>query len=54
MQEVAENEGVRAEKIEHDIMKDARGQAGREGVPRDETATSEVAEDTDAYVGEAM
>ena len=33
---------------ECDITKDVRAQAGQEGVPRGETATSEVAEDTEA------
>ena len=52
---------IRALKNEHDITKDAcgrAGQEGRKGVPRGETATSKVAEDTEAEstdvdVGEA-
>ena len=51
IREVAENEGLCARKSEHNITKDAgnrAGQEGREGVPRGETATSEVAEDTEA------
>ena len=37
-----------AGKNERDITKDVRGQAGQQGVPRGETETSEVAEDTEA------
>ena len=58
IQEVAENEGVRAGKSEHDITKDVRDQAGRDGVPRDKAATSEVTEgteteSTDTDIGDA-
>ena len=53
IREVAVNEGVCTRKSEHDITKDAcgrAGQAGQEGVPRGETATSEVVEDTEAEI----
>ena len=58
IQEVAENKGVRAGTRKHDITKDVRGPVGREGVPWDEAATSEVVEgteveSTDMDVGEA-
>ena len=51
IQEVTVNEEVRAQENEHGIPKDAcgrAGQEGREGVPRGETATPEVVEDTEA------
>ena len=56
-----ENRGSRTTKSKRGIPKDVCGrvgQAGQEGVPRDEAATSEAAEDTqaestDADVGEA-
>ena len=51
MQEVTFNEEVRAQENEHGIPQDAcgrAGQEGREGVPRGETATPEVVEDTEA------
>ena len=51
MQEVTFNEEVRAQENEHGIPQDAcgrAGQEGREGVPRGETATPKVVEDTEA------
>ena len=51
IQEVTFNKGVRAQENEHGIPQDAcgrAGQEGRKGVPRGETATLEVVEDTEA------
>ena len=51
MREVTLNEEARAQENEHGIPKDAcgrAGQEGRKGVPRGETATLEVVEDTEA------
>ena len=40
IREVTENKGVPTGKSKHDITKDVRSQAGQEGVPQDEAATS--------------